>query len=429
MRSALITKFPDLIVGIETPTGDGKTRVPLKEEEAPVLLQHDIVDENLMFCLMREPPKDDGSMSLFLREPPHQQYFAAAADINTKKVEMKYKRVYTKQGVHDPLQKTPISYTFCREQGGPGSAIFIWGDEDDVRDLNIEAVANQHVQKLQETFADHQDWYTDPTPNSALMGVQLSEPQWQIEIRLPTKQSFPDLFRNNARHLPVPPDSKVDLPSIGKISRDVECSPYPSFGDRKRPSPIASTYHPPHVRLPHLVSNVDLPPENMTTASGPSQFEYNLYSVDKIGKEDKSIPMLPDKNGPPSRQDLVFSIVFVGTPFDFNLKKLVVNIGLGKNRQLTQNYTGAGPSMLSNLRLNVIQQLDIENQALVLTLKPRSRTGLVPIKDLGEISFLLSGVVVNQYEENTIVKIQAVESYDGQALNKVPIYGTLAKVS
>ena len=430
VRSALITKFPDLIVGIETRTKDGKTTVPLKEEEAPVLLQHDIVDKNLMFCLMREPPKDDGSMSLFLREPPHQKYFAAAAEINTKKIDMKYKRVYTKQGVRDPLQKTPIDYTYCRGQGGPEPAIFIWGDKDDVRVLNIEAVAHQHVQKLNEAFADHQDWYNDSTPNSALMGIQLSEPQWQIEIELPTKQSFPDLSRDNARHLPVPPDSKVDLPSIGKISNEVQCSPYPTFGDRKRPSPIVSTYHPPHVRLPQLVSNVDLPSENIMTASNPSQFEYKLYPVSKIGKEDKTIPMLPDRNGRPSRQDLVFSIVFVGTPFDFRLKKLVVHIGLGSNnRQLMQNYTGAGPSMLSNLRLNVIQQLDTKNQALVLTLKPRSRTGLVPIKGLEEISFLLSGVVVNQYDENTPVEIQAVESYEGQSDNRVTIYGILAKVS
>lgn len=431
VRSALVTKFPDLIVGIETRVGGGKATVALKEDEPPVLLQHEVVDKSVMLGLMREPSTDDGSMALFLRQPPHQQYFAAAAEIDTKKIEMEYKRVYTKQGVNDPSQRVPIEYTYSPKCGSSGPAIFIWGSADDVRVLNIEAVAKHHVEKLMETFADHKDWYDDKTPNSALMGIQLSEPQWQIEIKLPTKDTFPDLFGDDRRYLPVPPDTKSAVAPATKIMSNIECSPHPAFGNRKRSAPIASTYHPPHVRLPQIVSDVDplpTPPMMATTMARAPQFKYELYPVSKVGKTDKSIPMLKQKPGhAPPRQDLVFSVVFVKDAYDFNLKKLVVSIDLGPDDQLMKSYSGTGPSMLSNLRFNVMQQLDTVHSKLMLTLKPRSQPGMVSVRGIPEMSFLLSGVVVNVYDKDTPIKINAQEYYYGAGPYHYYINATLVK--
>ncbi|KAI9935073.1 hypothetical protein ASPWEDRAFT_746225 [Aspergillus wentii DTO 134E9] len=428
VRSTLVTKFPDLIVGIETKTGDGKTTVPLDEAEPPVLLRHDIVDKSVMLGLMREPPKDDGSISLFLRQPPHQQYFSAAADITTKMIKMEYKRVYTKQDVNDPDQHTPIEYTYLRDSKseGPSPAVFIWGTADNVRVLNIEAVAQQHVDELNDTYAKvkHPEWYDDPTPNSALMGIQLSEPQWQIEITLPTKDTFPNLFKDVSRDLPVPPDPDCAPSTVAKVTSKVECSPHPAFGNRKRPAPIVPTYHPPHVRLPRFISNAHTATESRAMV-GPPKFKHGLYPVGQVGE---TIPMLPlDKQGRPQRQDLIFSIVYESGIKVLLMTKFVIEIKMGTYGQLIKDYTGTGPSMLSNLRFNVMQQFDPINDKLVLTLVPRSTKHYVPIGSIAEMSVLLSGVVVNRYEQETEVTVDAWEYYTDRGPWKRPFKTTLVK--
>ncbi|KAE8165884.1 hypothetical protein BDV40DRAFT_257042 [Aspergillus tamarii] len=97
---------------------------------------------------------------------------------------MEYKRVYTKPSVNDLDQRKLMQYTYPRKAGSSGPAIFIWGDADDVRILNIEAVAKQHVDKLSETFADHKDWYTDLTPNSATKSEWNDSCQWNSRTEL-----------------------------------------------------------------------------------------------------------------------------------------------------------------------------------------------------------------------------------------------------
>jgi hypothetical protein len=307
--------------------------------------------------------------------------------------------------------RDPIKYQYQRNSPAKGRAIYIWGSADDIRCLNVETLATDYVNQLKTTFKNegHDNWYTDGTPNAALIGIQLNEPQWQLDIAIPTKETFPGLFaaaaNKEVRTLRLPPREAVlslAHPSMPEFS--IQCSPHPYFGNRKRHSPVKLRYAPPHFHFPRTDPiphpALDRP---ISVAVGP-KFDYKVYPV---GKPDQPIPMLA------GRQDLVFSIVFTGTAAQFNIEYLTVYVPLDAPDTMIKPYTGAGPTMLSNLRFNVIAQFGTKETKnfLILTLKPRSTLGYVPLKKVHEMSFLLSGVIIQPYPAATTRYLDVVEKY------------------
>lgn len=409
IRSALVTKFPDLIVDLEPqPSTD----------HAPVVLRHDVVEPSTLLCLMREPPKKGELQSLFLREPPHQQYFAAAADIAADKVHVFYKRAYTVSPVPDANQRSPFEYWCPRQNPEPGRSIYIWGTSPsatDVRCLNIENLAKDYQNQLLTQYEKlgHKDWYTDTIPNAALMAIQLNEPQFQLEIELPTPSTFPGLFKatrtsvdNAPRVLRVPPKKGSSLPIQPPLPKsNLECSPHPPFGCRKRPVPARPKYMPPHFQIAKHDPNHQLPKlRNAVTIMGGPQFQYKLYAIDH---PNEPIPIKIKE-----RQDLVFSIVMQGIAGDFEMEYMTFYVPLDSyNNSLIRPYDGPGPVMLSNLRFNVIAQFGKKDDRnyLILTLKPRNTTGRVAVRKIQEMSFMLRGVVT--YEEETRTRIEVIEKY------------------
>lgn len=426
VRSALVAKFPDLIVDIEDQHG-----TPPNESDPPILLRHEVVERNTMICLMREPPKDT-RLFLCLREPPHQQFFTAAAEITKDEIRMEYKRVYTVAPIPDDNHNDPIPYTYSQKEPDKGPAIFIWGPENSVRCLNIEALAPHHFATIKDTFKDHEDWFAEEKPTSALMGIQLNEPQWEIKIDFPTAgdNSFKDLYSDYPRLLPVPPPATPQpILSYSKVMSNLACDPYPLFGKRQRHEPISLVYHPPHSRLPKFISGSTNNLDALEDSAGP-QFSYGLYAVGR--SETNDIPMLkPSKNRPVLQQDLIVSIVYKDGAFDYEMQYLEVHIQLGTQGQLMEAYTGTGPSMLSNLRFNVLPKIQKDaqlNNWLILTLRPRSRQNKVRVDTIDEMSFMLSGIVVNQYEKDTDVKVSAIEKYVGESEWKKNFTAHLKKI-
>ncbi|KAE8381125.1 hypothetical protein BDV26DRAFT_256136 [Aspergillus bertholletiae] len=409
VRSALVAKFPDLILEIEDQHG-----TPPDPKDPPIILRHEVVERNTMIVLMREPPRDS-ALFLCLREPPHQQFFTAAAEVTAQEIRMEYKRVYTVSPIPDEHHNDPIPYTYSWQEPDAGPAIFIWGLKNSTRCLNVEVLAQNHFDTIKKTFEGNPDWFQEDKPTAALMGIQLNEPQWEIKINFPTSHdsSFKDLYSDYPRLLPIPaPVTPQRLLPYAKVENTIACDPYPPFGKRQRHEPIKAIYHPPHCRLPKLTS---IPRHNLDTLDGGAgpQFKYGLYAVGH--KESNDIPMLPPtaKNRRP-QQDLIVSIVYQDSAFDYYMEYLEIHIELGTQNQLMEAYTGTGPSMLSNLRFNVLPKIVKDAQLrnwLVLTLRPRSTQNKVRVDTIDEMSFMLSGITVNQYDADKVVEVFSIEKY------------------
>lgn len=409
VRSALVAKFPDLIVEIEDKDG-----IPPDPNGPPIILRHAVVERNTMIVLMREPPRYS-SLFLCLREPPHQQFFTAAAKVDAETITMDYKRVYTVSPIPDIQHDVPITYKYTLKNPDAGPAIFIWGSENSTRCLNVETLAQNHFDTIKTTFKDHPDWFQEDKPTAALMGIQLNEPQWEIKIKCPRPDdsSFKDLYSDYPRLLPIPSPARAQIiPPYPKVENAISCDPYPSFGKRQRHEPITSMYHPVHCRLPKLSSVRHQDLETLASGGGP-QFGYGIYAVGR--KETNDIRMLhPTEKNPHPQQDVVVSIVYLDSAFDYYMEYLEIHIPLGA-KGLMEAFTGTGPSMLSNLRFNVLPKIEKDSQLnnwLVLTLRPRSTQNKVRVDRIAEMSFMLSGIVANRFKKDTTVGVYAIEKYE-----------------
>jgi hypothetical protein len=121
-------------------------------------------------------------------------------------------------------------------------------------------------------------------------------------------------------------------------------------------------------------------------------------AVDPDANE-SSVPMGP-------RQDLIFSLSLSNPDLegDFPIDEIRVLVplglpaGLGKPTYMFRHYNGPGPSMLSNLRFNVLASVDENATNIMFRLVPRtSEPDGLPFQLAKEISFILSLVDVNVY--------------------------------
>ncbi|KAK3307149.1 uncharacterized protein B0T15DRAFT_553568 [Chaetomium strumarium] len=455
LRSALVTKFPDLIVDFKRKEQDGTKGEARQDNDSgpPVILRHDVIGPDTLLGLLREYPVSPDFTSLLLRQPPHQQYFSAAEDLSATGISMQYQRVYTDGAAEDEDKDRGIPYTLQRGVAPPldRGVNFIWGTKDtavDLRILNVENMARDVRTQLIQLFTalGHPEWYSEPYPTSALMGIQLSEPSWQLEFALPEKKKSTDATAVPPLPLPLPLPLLSTKPrqprtrnkaSWGTDDHDRSgpaCAPHPAFGDRRRAVPMRLAHPPPHARLPRPSSHpaarfparVKPPPRPPqygpspsavgigspgSPPSGPPVIEYKLYPIGAAAAGASEVPVQP------GRQDLVFSLVLQpGTGQTFELEWLQLQVPLQPPRPLMDNYDGAGAEMLSNLRLNVLAQFapadDGRSPYLLLTLRPRSTTGSIPAAKIDEMSFLLSGVVVHKYAGSPVsVDIKVVEQY------------------
>jgi hypothetical protein len=422
VRSALVTKFPDLIVDLkprsEKPAGDGP----------PVILRHDVIGQDTLLGLLREYPASPDFTSLLLRQPPHQQYFSGAEDLGATGIIMQYQRVYTDDKADDPNKDRGIPYKLTRDGVAVGRGVnFIWGTDDkpttnDLRLVNVENMAQDVHTQLIKLFTSlgHPEWYKENYPTSALMGIQLNEPSWQLEVTLPGMETVSKAAglldgHGAVRTLPItprrqPPEScrkRAVWPKSPPL-----CAPHPAFNDRRRSIPIRLAHPPPHFRLPRPSSSstpIAPRPPPVTGPSQPPVITYKLYPISSAALGQSQVPVLP------TPQDLVFSLVLEkGTGQSFDLEYIQLSVPLQGPRPLMDNYAGSGAVMLSNLRFNVVAQFAVDGSALLLTLRPRSTKGYLAAVKIEEMSFLLSGVVVHQYDWKVLpvsVDVGVVEKY------------------
>lgn len=401
LRSELCTKYPDLIV--EAPVR-GTTY-----HGAPILRQENI-DESVMLALFDRVPGSDTFDTLTLRQPPHQQSFAAGEKLDKDHIVTAYKRVYTiPNPPTDETRKLPIdSKPYPRADP---RANFVWGEKNEIRTLRLPGWAQGVYETIHRKMPEGQ--FTDDKATAALAGIQLNNPMFFLEILLKARDpvqrlgdSGPRTFLMLEPRFKRAPKAMVMASSARGPSDEDLSALLPAPEDRARiaqSSPLPRQ-PPPHARA---LTTMYLPAFGL--GDDPATSPKFLYRVYGIGSED-SVTMHPKLP-----QDLIFSIILKsGTGDQFELREISITVRMGRTterrKNLTVAYRGTGANMLSNLRFNVIPTNGADN-TLVLRLLPRSTEGWVRVSMLKEMSFVLNGVVVNEYEKNVDVQTEVLEKY------------------
>lgn len=437
LRSELCTQFPDLVVRAPLPAG---------EVRAPIL-RHENIDQGVMICLFDRVPSEKEFESLTFAQPPHQQSFVAGADLSDSSITTSYKREYTNETPPDPNKKEPLGHKTWNK-GGVDPPVFVWGDNAEVRTLLFPAWGEDVLKNVRDGMAKiNPDYFTDDVVGSALVGLQLNNPLYELDILLKQRSELKGLrpadpTQKTVRTLKMlqPRIKKVPKVAPVEVVRKVEKEPLyllPPPGERARLTPLSLRAPPPHhrsLRAPYppiarvppwrithppkpppqdgsqrYRSISGLAPRTGSRSTGPVQppiFAYSVYPSNSI------VNQVPTTVG--LKQDLVFSVVLQsGWESQYHLQEIALVLPRGKISgfpyNMVENYRGPGASMLSNLRFNVL--VEFTDTTLNLRLLPRSVSGNVKIEDVREMSFILSLVDVLPYKYPVTVVMETQEKY------------------
>ncbi|KAF3208014.1 hypothetical protein TWF192_003200 [Orbilia oligospora] len=439
MRSILVAMFPDLKVTMD----------PLADDKGtPTLIRHEIVDRGVMLGFFNHKPSGTELQSITFTQPAHQLSFTAARDLLISDIQVYYKRIYTVVDPDDSDRNKPIAQIRQSRADDPKvedrARLFIWGspNTDDVRTIN----AKPFVQDLYDTLNTsmnrlHTDWFTEVCPSAAMMAYQLNDPCWQLEIHVPEPPAEPPFTLSHT----FPPEFPVVTLERPEPLVALESAPHLTFEDRATAPPLKLTSSLPHFKrlipaeiyntteeLPVLLSAPGTPssPAEMIltptspsfseidfltsesptddfifVAAGPPEFKYKVAPASS--PKSTTIPILPEE------QDLIFSIVYQSSAFDYELSSVTITIPMSHPTKpsLTKAYRGPGATMLSNLRFYVRALYSTENNALQLVLLPRSTRKVVRVTDIKDMSFMLSRVLVQSYKKVTSIEAIVQEVY------------------
>jgi len=420
IRSTLVTKFPDLIVNT----------LP-QPSESMVLLRHEIVATDTMLCLFSEPPAVAtgsatdvaGFQKLIFTQPPHQQTFRAATKITTTTFETDYKRAYTVKNQDDPDRHKNIENSLVWSKGGDNGhpVVYVWDQVDtttnttfNIRTLLLDNFATDYVKEL---TANIPQWFNDPIPTAAVMAFELNNPCYMLEMDIAAKHVLSVLNPTGSspppRALPVrgkgihgPAPEKVSV--LGKQLRKPG-KKHPSPASRAfREIPLRLAHPPPNHssvgvggRLP-VIPSIPLPPIRHGSPARQPKFSYNFWSADLPGVPENPGYIPAYTSG--LAQDIIFSITLDANSYDYQLRSISISFPMGKPiTNPKQNpgpltcapYTGPGGQMLSNLRFYPLIRITSDQDVMNITLVPRTSKGQVWVGTCQELSFMLSGVVVN----------------------------------
>lgn len=370
VRSALVTKFVDLKVDVIS--SDPST------EPSLILLRHKIVSPETMLCLFSQEPSSPAFEGLSFTQPPHQQSFVAASDLDQEVIEMTLKKAYTADHKTDDVTRPIDTVTWKRSSPASDDKVYLWdavlSPDIPARQLLMESLSSYYLRKVQEKM--DKKYFDDDTATSALMASQLGSVCWRLVIMLD----------GQAEGVPKVEVSRSDV----KKSQLVESVLNARALARKIPSAIE------------------------TTAPSRPSFFYRVSSTDD--------PTTTTITATRLEQDLIFRINLEPyTAGTYELKSMVIKLPFGepttKPPVLMSSYKGSGAEMISNLRFNVMVDTitkDGKATGIDLRMVPRSRRGFVPVTSCSELSFILSGVLLSQVTRRTEVQLSILENYRKQ---------------
>ncbi|KAI5839061.1 hypothetical protein DFP73DRAFT_614526 [Morchella snyderi] len=414
LRSELCTHFPVLMVQAPLPPG---------ERRAPIL-RHENIGNGVMLCLFDRVPSKREFQLLSFTQPPHQQSFVAGAKLDKDKIETVYKRIYTVSNLskeEQELRKSPLTEEPVIRRNGDPDPTFLWGDDAEIKTQLFSAWAQDLFDMLTDKMnTPEHKYFADTVPCSALVGIQLNNPIYQLQIKLAHRPELEPLTRDLELFEDTPPAPRtlklLELRFKNPVKRE-----------ETRPNPTRVGVPPPHfpsLRIPPFEDDDAGAREPEETSGGGTRafsieneptraptITYRVHPADSPNS--RIIPM-----GTQLPQDLIFSIVIdEGSDDSFDMKEIRLKIRLGPTtdlgKNLAENYKGPGATMLSSLRFNM--WVKAEEEELTVRLLPRSMQGKVPVSRLKEVSFMLGLATVNDYKGQKEVKVwgTAEEFYEG----------------
>ncbi|KAF8469769.1 hypothetical protein BDZ91DRAFT_808962 [Kalaharituber pfeilii] len=440
LHSDAVTQYPDLKVSVDI-------KLDHKREQTPIL-RHDNLDvkKGVMLCLLDQLPGNPGMDSITFTQPPHQQSFIAGAELDSHHIKTLYKKIFTLGHVEDPNANGWGEHQWERpDDPNPPTTpppiskddgikhpkmVFKWGNEivPEVRTLLFPAWAQDITTVLNHYGAQYNPpWYNDPIPNSAMSGIQLNNPIYQLIIQYGAIPSPPS--RSSAEK-----DKRTVVPFRSTL--ESTASPHPlmlasggmktaayswsRIQPRSKPRNASNTSAPsPPTSLSQHRPAIPSPPATALPAGAP-QYDYSCYPVDN----DQKNPGIPVGTGIP--KDLVFSIIQKsgtgGGTYQLKSLTLVLELATGDCSDprwrtcLLSEYNGPGPTMLSNLRLNVLAQVEddpVHGRCLALRLLPRSTKRYVTPHMSTEMSFVLPVCRILNHDIRERIPVWITAEYDG----------------
>lgn len=176
--------FPDLRVEVLSEQ-DSPATTGSPPSGAP-LLRHEIITDGVMMGLVGRVPGSSDFGRLFT-QPPHQQRFAVARELDTTMVKVNIRRQYT---VDETIRETDANQSdtlkeYIYKPTGDQSAdnVFIWDSEpgsglNDLRILRLPRLAQLQLETLQELMlrCKEKPYFDDNTATSALLAMQSNDP-------------------------------------------------------------------------------------------------------------------------------------------------------------------------------------------------------------------------------------------------------------
>ncbi|GAP85318.1 hypothetical protein SAMD00023353_1002030 [Rosellinia necatrix] len=417
LRSELCVKFPDLIV-------EGYARgkdVP----DPTIILRQENIAEGVLLVMFDKKPGSDGLSSIVLREPPHEQAFACGASLKPASLAVAYKKIYTIPLEQQPtgLDRTKPVDTITHypdgsdDHGGHSPPIFTWSEDGvDVRSLHLPAYARRVHEVIRKGLEKD---YTESEATATLMGIQLNHPMWYLQVRMEPSlfggadsigeddDGLLDSLKMTGPPMSPPPElasSQPDASNAFSYSAPVDWNaPFVERieGAQGSRSDGRDEFRlpPPHVRCLAVTSSAVLPTAgNVSLKAGPERMTmaYSIYPLVHREMTDKLKPL-------PHRQDAIFSVRRKKGNDRWMLSRITISFPHGKPREnratLMEYYDGPGASMVTDFRFNVVPSLSTEDNDRVFRLTILPRADYMLIKDLKNLSIMLSGIMVSDYSK------------------------------
>lgn len=409
-RSDIISQYPDIKIEAPFPKGSDFKGTPI--------LRHTIISEGLLLCLFDRAPGKAELSELKFTQPPHQQTFAVGAEIQEDQLAIQYKKAYSVTQSTTDLDYSGFADRTVFRDGHEGPKLFFWGENDEARMLVMDAWAKDVLDALTGPKGMPPTQFKDDLTTSALVGVQLGTPIYQLAIQA---------SQTEATKQPAVAAPTRELAMLGAVVPALEMVPVRAARMQMQMR-AQSVFEVPNLlgieimdRAPHLpafsaVESIESRP--VAEIGGSEQVGFYEYMIGPIDADIKKCGELSYTGKP---EDLVFSILRKPRENDsmyppWFLLEILITVKFGKPislpnvaSNLMPGYDGPGPSMLSNMRYNVLAERN--DSELQLRIVSRSARGGSIQDQVRDCSFLLPLVEVHKLSADKNIKIEFEESY------------------
>ncbi|KAF3936872.1 hypothetical protein ABW19_dt0205715 [Dactylella cylindrospora] len=437
MRSDLVSRFPNMKVAPDFVL-DGKGR------PSGSMLRHENLADDVMFCLFDKSPYADlnGTLnSITFIQPPHQKTFIAGETISNASFVTKYRRMYTNSlRPDDPASDYTDDGVWTPDTKPP---VFMWGANNEIRTLILPTWTNDIWNNLTQRTGQY---FAEDKPTAAMTAIQLNNPIYVLQIGKHTildkisggasppfqgmSKPMRDILIANtvtASQVVTPPSISLPDPRKRRVSDAQLQSRTIGYKEFRflDPSQTASIQGILSKDVSQSAGPASLNPNTRKfiygiSTDGPAskpRYGYDVYPIDYDPAErDKGYAIPTNRD---ILQDIVFSIELLNPQLvaQHRLQEIRIIVPLGSPKMktssfLTHHYKGPGATMMSNLRFNILIELD--DTSLHLRLIPRASDGKgVYFQKAKDVSFILSLVKVNEYDGERYVFFDWIEKYYG----------------